>query len=155
MPHMQQAITRTSDELVHFDGLVQGCSNSSALVMKLLQSCTKPSICTYTCRQEWITKSQPWKLTPAIRANHAIYYTAWQSLWHESIYIKHLSVSVYYLFLYPRLLSLYVVNNKSIFYYDSPSGHILPFPDNLNDHHDTIARVLIWFICVSLPSPAK
>ena len=36
--------------LIHFigayiDGLVQGCSNSSALAMKLLQSCTKPSIC--------------------------------------------------------------------------------------------------------------
>ena len=29
----------------HFDGLVQGCSNSSALAMELLQSCTKPSIC--------------------------------------------------------------------------------------------------------------
>ena len=29
---------------VHFDGLVQDCSNSSALAMELLQSCTKPSI---------------------------------------------------------------------------------------------------------------
>ena len=29
----------------HVDGLVQGCSNSSALAMRLLQSCTKPSIC--------------------------------------------------------------------------------------------------------------
>ena len=27
-----------------FDGLVQDCSNSSALAMELLQSCTKPSI---------------------------------------------------------------------------------------------------------------
>ena len=27
------------------DGLVQDCSNSSALAMELLQSCTKPSIC--------------------------------------------------------------------------------------------------------------
>ena len=32
----------------HFDGLVQDCSNSSALTMELLQSCTKPSICTAT-----------------------------------------------------------------------------------------------------------
>ena len=31
----------------HFDGLVQDCSNSSALAMELLQYCTKPSI--YTC----------------------------------------------------------------------------------------------------------
>ena len=31
--------------VVNIDGLVQNCSNSSALVMKLLQSCTKPSIC--------------------------------------------------------------------------------------------------------------
>ena len=30
---------------LHFDGLVQEFSNSSALSMKLLQSCTKPSIC--------------------------------------------------------------------------------------------------------------
>ena len=29
----------------YFDGLVQDCSNSSALTMGLLQSCTKPSIC--------------------------------------------------------------------------------------------------------------
>ena len=28
---------------VHFDGLVQCCSNSSVLAMELLQSCTKPS----------------------------------------------------------------------------------------------------------------
>ena len=28
-------------------GLVQDCSNSSALAMELLQSCTKPSICSY------------------------------------------------------------------------------------------------------------
>ena len=27
------------------DGLVQDCSNSSALAVELLQSCTKPSIC--------------------------------------------------------------------------------------------------------------
>ena len=28
----------------YIDGLVQDCSNSSALAMELLQSCTKPSI---------------------------------------------------------------------------------------------------------------
>ena len=31
----------------HIDGLVQDCSYSSALVMELLWSCTKPSICVY------------------------------------------------------------------------------------------------------------
>ena len=35
---------RSSHE--HFDGLVHDCSNSSALAMELLQSCTEPSICT-------------------------------------------------------------------------------------------------------------
>ena len=38
---------RQSDDkirLPHIDGLVQGCDNSSALAMELLQSCTKPSI---------------------------------------------------------------------------------------------------------------
>ena len=29
---------------LHIDGLVQDCSNSSALALELLQSCTKPSI---------------------------------------------------------------------------------------------------------------
>ena len=32
-------------EISHMDGLVQDCSNSSALAMELLQSSTKPSIC--------------------------------------------------------------------------------------------------------------
>ena len=36
---------QTSDEEHHFDGLAQDCSNSMALPMELLQSCTKPSIC--------------------------------------------------------------------------------------------------------------
>ena len=31
----------------HFDGLVQDCSVSSALAIKILQSCTKPPIYTY------------------------------------------------------------------------------------------------------------
>ena len=32
---------------VYIDGLVQDCSNSSALVMELLQSCTKPLTCAW------------------------------------------------------------------------------------------------------------
>ena len=28
----------------HIDSLLQGCSNSNALAMELLQSCTKPSM---------------------------------------------------------------------------------------------------------------
>ena len=32
--------------MFYIDGLVQDCSNSSALAMELLQSCTKPSIYT-------------------------------------------------------------------------------------------------------------
>ena len=37
---------RTHGQIVWFpiDGLVQGCSNSSALAMELLQSCTKPLV---------------------------------------------------------------------------------------------------------------
>ena len=31
----------------NIDGLAQDCSNSSALAMELLQSCTKPSICVF------------------------------------------------------------------------------------------------------------
>ena len=32
-------------DTLHIDGWVQDCSNSSALAMELLQSCTKPSTC--------------------------------------------------------------------------------------------------------------
>ena len=32
-------------QIYYFDGLGQDCSNSSALAMELLQSCTKSSIC--------------------------------------------------------------------------------------------------------------
>ena len=42
----------------HFDGLVQDCSNSSALAMELLQSCTEPSfflLCpNVVCDYKWI-----------------------------------------------------------------------------------------------------
>ena len=40
----------------HVDGLVQDCSNSNALAMKLLQSCTKPSI--YFCFYENIAADE-------------------------------------------------------------------------------------------------
>ena len=30
--------------MIHIDGLVQDCSNSSALAMELLQFCAKPSM---------------------------------------------------------------------------------------------------------------
>ena len=39
------AVDQCHTEILHFDGLVQDCSNSSALAIELLQSCTKPSIC--------------------------------------------------------------------------------------------------------------
>ena len=45
-------IYKLSDLRAHIDGLVQDCSNSSALAMELLQSCTKPSIC--------VSKISPW-----------------------------------------------------------------------------------------------
>ena len=35
----------------YMDGLVQDCSNFSALAMELLQSCTKPSICYSKCQE--------------------------------------------------------------------------------------------------------
>ena len=38
-------LMKTWIQIYHFHGLVQDCSNSSALAMELLQSCTKPSIC--------------------------------------------------------------------------------------------------------------
>ena len=37
------ACTKILLNCFHIDGLVQDCSNSSALAMELLQSCTKPS----------------------------------------------------------------------------------------------------------------
>ena len=38
---------------LYFDGLVQGCSNSIANALELLQSCTKPSIWSCLPPQEW------------------------------------------------------------------------------------------------------
>ena len=40
----------TIDVTKYIDSLVQDCSNSSALAMELLQSCTKPSICGWLCK---------------------------------------------------------------------------------------------------------
>ena len=42
LPCLESVFINLFDQ--HFDGLVQDCSNSSALAMELLQSCTKPSI---------------------------------------------------------------------------------------------------------------
>ena len=42
---LAQAYVSAKELLNYFDGLVQHCSNSSALAMELLQSCTKLSIC--------------------------------------------------------------------------------------------------------------
>ena len=39
------------------DGLVQDCSNSSALAMELLHSCTKPSICTANVSNWYVCKA--------------------------------------------------------------------------------------------------
>ena len=48
--------------LRHIDGLVQGCSNSSALAMELPQSCTKPSICTENRTSLWCPLYHQWSL---------------------------------------------------------------------------------------------
>ena len=42
---IRQVTMYTAWHWEYIDGLVQDCSNSSALAMELLQSCTKPSIC--------------------------------------------------------------------------------------------------------------
>ena len=49
---------------MHFDGLVQDCSNSSALAVGLLQSCTKPSIYTFYTRP-WHWNCTGWRYTPS------------------------------------------------------------------------------------------
>ena len=41
-------LTQIANSDSHIDGLVQDCSNSIANALALLQSCTKPSICTST-----------------------------------------------------------------------------------------------------------
>ena len=40
-----ERILAVKNLIVHINSLVQDCSNSSALAMELLQSCTKPSMC--------------------------------------------------------------------------------------------------------------
>ena len=44
----------------HIDGLVQDCSNSSALAMELLQSCTKPSILLFYTEKEVLHILMAW-----------------------------------------------------------------------------------------------
>ena len=46
---------QTQSHQNHIGGLVQDCSNSSALAMELLQSCTKPSIwnISHWCLFQW------------------------------------------------------------------------------------------------------
>ena len=41
-PNITYLLTPWVMHRVHINGLVQNCSNSSALAMELLQSCTKP-----------------------------------------------------------------------------------------------------------------
>ena len=40
----QQNCVHIMQDILHIDGLVQDCSNSSAIAMELLQSCSKPLI---------------------------------------------------------------------------------------------------------------
>ena len=45
------------------DGLVKACSNSSALSIELLQSCTKPSVCAFQPFSHDITVQRaPWDI---------------------------------------------------------------------------------------------
>ena len=53
MQHVGVLVTTGDKEYI--DGLVQDCSNSSALAMELLQSCAKPPIWQYS-----VTKGVPW-----------------------------------------------------------------------------------------------
>ena len=44
MIHLIAVITRSNMKTLYIDGLVQDCSNSIAIVLEWLQSCTKPSV---------------------------------------------------------------------------------------------------------------
>ena len=44
MPDTYSSNCSDATQQWYFDGLVEDCSNTSALAMKLLKSCTKPSI---------------------------------------------------------------------------------------------------------------
>ena len=86
----------------HINGLVQDCSNSSALVMELLQSCTKPSI-NIRCRVLFL-------LSPDIHQNignrataQATYFFIFASmqnptektLWYAKQFIQYDHIKVY------------------------------------------------------------
>ena len=64
----------------HIDGLVQDCSNSSALTMELLQSGTKPS--TFACRPP---------LRPALAQHHDIFIRLHSCAitWHRITVTRH------------------------------------------------------------------
>ena len=63
----------------YIDSLVQDCSNSSALAMELLQSCTKPSIYRTPMTVEYTPKFEPIKDTPMSCCNtNTMGYLLWE-----------------------------------------------------------------------------
>ena len=62
----------------YIDGLVQHCSNSSALAMELLQSCTKPSI--FVSCDRWFTKDRARKKSSYVSSSHQNIYEYMESL---------------------------------------------------------------------------
>ena len=96
-------------QCLHFDGLVQDCSNSSANALELLQSCTKPSICSvdgvvtqfsdsYVTRLQWVMMHiilifvwEIWRYLLAIPACNNNMVSTYCCLWYFVLFLDCLA----------------------------------------------------------------
>ena len=69
--------------IAYIDGLVQDCSNSSALAMELLQACTKPSLYIYIHRYILINATQTLITAFVLRGKPVI--GAWKEFFENMI----------------------------------------------------------------------
>ena len=77
----------------HRDGLVQDCSISSALVLEILQSCTKPSICKSCKHVLSSTDHNTWCEVHVIQEWRSNLTPTALLLCHPSMFIKHRLIS--------------------------------------------------------------
>ena len=105
----------------HIDGLVQDCSNFSALAMELLQSCTKPSICDNT-------------------VNFTVDVVLWTELCPHCIFQTSSQILFIFIDLIDQLQKNYILSLWCFFL----SFEIWSFPEFLNSWLSTSCSGFLW-----------
>ena len=100
----------------HIDGLVQDCSNSSALAMELLQSCTKPSIW-FDC--DCYNNQNKQRAPKCISYEIILVQLKCLFFWVKTCHIRHYRVSLYILPVYLNILTFCSFNNFTFDFYFS------------------------------------